>query len=142
MNVVQQSSKTINLFDRYRLILPPGLKHHQDGLPGKRVLFITDCDESFDISFEEDLECMDMIPDTGSDRSAVPHQCSKIGKYIHLKRNNGNRVVCAFFHMELADNKGRLLHLPGQMVVYVDYTWADGIEPVLMELLDGIEICE
>lgn len=41
-----------------------------------------DCDESFDISFEEDMECMDMIPDTGSDRSAVQHQCSKIGKYI------------------------------------------------------------
>ena len=86
MNVVRQDEKTINLFDRYRLILPPALKHHQDGLPGKRVLFITDCDESFDISFEEDMECMDMIPDTGSDRSAVQHQCSEA--LLGLKARN------------------------------------------------------
>ena len=136
------SGKTINLFDKCMLTIPQRLKYHQDGIPGQRVLFISDDQETFTISFEEDMEMMDMIPDTGSDRSAVQHQCSKIGKYIHLKRNNGNRVVCAFFHMELADNKGGLLHLPGQMVVYVDYTWADGIEPALMELLDGIEICE
>ena len=31
---------------------------------------------------------------------------------------------------------------PGQMVIYTDYTWSDGIEPVLMELLDGIAVCK
>ena len=31
---------------------------------------------------------------------------------------------------------------PGQMVIYTDYTWSDGIEPVLMELLSGIAVCK
>lgn len=136
------SRKTVNLFDKYRLTIPHRLKYHQDGIPGHRVLFISDEQETFTVSFEEEMEMMDMLPDTVSNCSTVQHQCSKNGKYIHLKRNNGNLVVFTFFHMELADNKGGILYLPGQMVVNVDYTCADGIEPILMELLDGIEICK
>ena len=85
---------------------------------------------------------MDMTPDTDKSVPTVSYQSCKDGKYIYYKRNNGQRVVCAFFHIEIEDKKGGLLYLPGQMVVFADYTWTDGIEPVLMELLEGIEICE
>lgn len=137
MKVEQEPNKTINLFDMYQLFFPPGLKYHQDGLPGHRVLFISDEKETFTISFEEDMEMMDLRSDTGGD-SPVRHQCCKDGKYLHLKRNSGGRVVCVFFHFELQANNGGILYLPGQMVVFSDYEWSDGVEPVLMELLEGI----
>ena len=31
--------------------------------------------------------------------------------------------------------------LPGQIVVEKGYMWSDGVEPVLMELLEGISVC-
>lgn len=61
-----QPPQSICLFDRFQLTIPPGLKCHQDGLPGKRVLFLFDSEESFNISFEEGMELMDglsLIPD-------------------------------------------------------------------------------
>lgn len=54
----------------------------------------------------------------------------------------GDRVTCAFFYMELEDSDGKLHYLPEQMVVNNGYPWADGIKPVLMQLLDGISLSE
>lgn len=140
MNVVQQSSKTINLFDRYRLILPPALKHHQDGLPGKRVLFITDCDESFDISFEEDMECRDLTAG-GLDRErTVCFEHRSGDQYIHQRRIDRRSTSFAFFHIELKDSKGKTVCLPGQMIADQNYMWSEDVEPILIKLLDGISI--
>lgn len=97
MNLVRQDEKTINLFDRYRLILPPALKHHQDGLPGKRVLFITDCEESFDISFEEDMECMDLTAG-GLDRErTVCFEHRSGDQYIHQRRIDRRSTNCSSY---------------------------------------------
>ena len=139
MTLVQRPHKEISLFDTYRLIVPPELNCHQDGLPGKRVLFLSDEEESFTIFFEEDMEMMDMRSDTTED-PPVRYECRKDGKYLHLKRNGGGKVICAFFHFELQADNGGLLSLPGQMVVFSDYRWSDGVEPVLIKLLEGISV--
>ena len=66
--MAQQEPMRISVFDRYSLIIPSALKHHMDGPPGKRVVFIMDAEEHVLISFEENMECMDL---TGSSRDSV-----------------------------------------------------------------------
>lgn len=134
-----QLRNTVSLFDKYSLVIPQGLKYHTDSSPGQRVLFITDKKESFTVSFEEDMKLMDMLPETGGEQT-VRYQCCQDGKYIHLRRRSEKPIPCAFFHIELEDSGGKAYSLPGQLVVCKDYTWSDGIEPVLMELLDGIRL--
>lgn len=135
-----QSKTTINIFDKYRLTMQPKLKCHQDGTPGKRVLFITDHIKSFIVYFEEGMEMYDMRKDTENSMPAVTFQCCKGSKYIHFKRNSGDRTSCGYFHIELEDDDGKVWNLPGQMTVPSGYKWADGIEPVLMEILEGLTI--
>jgi hypothetical protein len=141
MNMACVQSTAVNLFDEYCLLIPPKLKSYQDGPPGRRVMFITDQKKNFNISFEEGMKPMDTISE-GEGVSTVSYQCQQNGKYIHLQRRSENPIRYAFFHLELEDNNGTTHVLPGQMVIYTDYTWSDGIEPVLMELLDGIAVCK
>ena len=141
MNMTCVQSTAVNLFDEYCLLIPPKLKSRQDGPPGRRVMFITDQKENFNISFEEGMKLMDTISE-GEGVSTVSYQCRQNGKYIHLQRRSEKPIPCAFFHLELEDAEGTMHVLPGQMVIYTDYTWSDGIEPVLMELLDGIAVCK
>lgn len=44
--------------------------------------------------------------------------------------------------MELEDDDGKTLYLSGQIVVTEKYQWSDGVEPVLMKLLEGIAVCK
>jgi len=74
--------------------------------------------------------------------NAVSHQCCTDGKYIHQRRSNSATERCAFFHIELEDDDGKTLYLSGQIVVTEKYQWSDGVEPVLMKLLDGIAVCK
>ena len=139
MNMACMQSTAVNLFDQYRLLIPPKLKSHQDGPPGQRVLFITDKKESFTVSFEEGATPMDMLTEKESEQT-VRFQCCRDGKYIHLLRRSEKPIPCAFFHIELEDDDGKAYSLSGQMVVYNDCRWTDGVEPVLMELLAGISL--
>ena len=130
----------INLFDKYRMVVPEGLKWHCSDGPGPRVVFITNQAESLTVTFEEGMQMMDMLPR----ENAIPvinHQCFENGKYIHLRRNSPGSIDYAFFHMELEDANGAIWHLPGQIVVPPEHQWADGIEPVLMKLMEGISVC-
>lgn len=130
----------INIFDKYRMVVPEGLKWHSSDNPGPRSVFITDQAESFTITFEEGMQMMDMLPK----ENAVPvvnHQCFENGKYIHLRRGSTGSITCAFFHIELEDDDSVIWYLPGQIVVPPEYQWTDGIEPVLMMLLKGISVC-
>lgn len=131
---------TICVFDKYILTIPADFKWHQDGLPGKRALFVSDRKETVIVSFEEGGQLMDMVEYTNREIPTVSYQCCQDGKYIHQKRNSNGRISCAFFHMELEDGEGKLHHLPGQIVVSPDYQWTEGIEPVLMELLQSIHV--
>lgn len=138
--MVRQDERTVNLFDKYRILLPPGLKHHQDGLPTKRVLFITDCDESFVISFEEDMECMDLTAG-GLDREQTTCFEHRSGdQYIHQRRIYRRNTSFAFFHIELKDSRGDTVYQPGQMIANQNYLWSENVEPILIKLLDGISI--
>ena len=141
MNMACMQSTAVNLFDQYRLLIPPKLKSHQDGPPGQRVLFITDKKESFTVSFEEGATPMDMLPEKESEHT-VSYQCCKDGKYIHQKRNTAGNMAYSYFHIELEDEDGKQHCLAGQIVVDKGYQWTDGVEPILMELLEGIAVCK
>ena len=43
--------KEVNLLDRFSLVVSPKLKWHQDGIPGQRILFISDRKETITVSF-------------------------------------------------------------------------------------------
>ena len=146
MTMSLQQKSAVRMFGKYSLVIPPKLKFHQDGVPGKRVLFITDYDENFIVSFEEGMRLLDMVDDHPEEKPTISFQCCKDDKYIHQRRTDpryrqdlGN---WAFFHMELDDNDGSTLHVPGQMTAKAGYQWSDGIEPILMELLDGISVID
>ena len=137
-----KQKEVVKLFDRFSLVIPPKLKYHTDGLPGHRVLFITDAKETFNVSFEEGMQTQDSSTDSKENAKTVSYQCCKDGKYIHQWRSNSTAKRCAFFHMELEDNDGKTLYLAGQIVVTDKYQWSDGVEPVLMKLLEGIAVCK
>lgn len=137
--MAKKISQIISLFDRYCLCIPAGLTCHLDGQAGDRVAFITDPDETFTVSFEERMELMDMLPEREGGVS-VCYQCCKNGKFIHQRRRSDGKNVCIFFHIELKDSDGNTYSLPGQMVVHTDYTWANGVEPLLMELLESVSL--
>ena len=105
----------VSFFDKYSLVIPPKLIWHQDGIPGQRVLFISDKKETVVVSFEEGMKPVDMTPDTDKSVPTVSYQCCKDGKQ-HC--------------------------LAGQIVVDKGYQWTDGVEPILMELLEGIAVCK
>ena len=133
-----KKKQTVHLFDAFRLDIPLRLNYHANGLPGRRVVFISDPKETFTVSFEEGMKLMDMTDDPERDGITVSVQCRRDGKYLHLKRCDN--VPCAFFHIELEDPEGNVLYLPGQIVVSPGYKWSDGIEPVLLELLSSIQL--
>jgi len=132
------------LFDRFRLDIPPKLKYYEDGAPGKRVVFITDRSEKFIVTFEEGMRMMDMNPGSHDGKPAVSFQCFKFGKYIHQRRIDSTKSNeaggYAFFHIEVEDANGETLYLPGQMTAKPGYVWSDGVEPVLMQLMEGVTL--
>ena len=137
----QKNKKIVRLFDKFSLDISAKLRCDEDGIPGRRVLFIADQKDTFTISFEEGMQMWDMLDDTKENSQTVSHQCCMDGKYIHQRRKGGSSDRCAFFHIEVEDDDGKTLHIPGQMVVADDYKWSDGVEPVLMNLLEGITVC-
>ena len=131
----------ISIFDIYELVLPPGLIYHSDGHPGQRVCFLSDDKESFVISFEEGMEPIDLDrADILAELPIYSVQCYRGTKYIHLCRYSNSKGTVAFFHMELMDGDSRKLCLPGQMISGTDYRWSDGVEPILMDLMDRLTI--
>jgi hypothetical protein len=136
------TSKTeISLFNKYSLAISKKLKWHQSGLPGQYKLSITDAEETFIVSFVEGMKLMDMLPN-GDSVPAVSYQSFRDGKYIHQKRNTAGNTAFSYFHIELEDEDGKQHCLAGQIVVDKGYQWTDGVEPLLMELLEGIDVCK
>lgn len=137
-------NEAICLFDTYNLLIPPKLRCHADGAPGSRVLVITDREESFIVSFEEGMQMMDMVSNHIGDEMTVSYQCCKDGKYIHQRRvdqKSGESMGSyAFFHIELEDDDGKTMYIPGQMTAKSGYSWRDGVEPILMSLMEGITV--
>ena len=138
-----KQKEVVNLFDKFNLVVPPKLKWHQDGIPGQRILFISDRKETFSVSFEEGMQIRDMLPpDQQETKSSVSFQYCKDDKYIHLRRSGEKNDKVAFFHIELEDEDGSTLYLPGQMVVYCEHKWSDEVEPVLIDIMNGFSVCK
>ena len=141
--MILKQKEEVNLFDRFSLVVPPKLKWHQDGIPGQRILFISDRKETFSVSFEEGMQIRDMLPpDQQETKSSVSFQYCKDDKYIHLRRSGEKNDKFAFFHIELEDDDGSTLYLPGQMVVYCEHKWSDEVEPVLIDIMNGFSVCK
>ena len=131
----------ISIFDIYELVIPQGLIYHSDGHPGQRVIFLSDDKESFVISFEEGMEPIDLDrTDILAELPIYSVQCYRDGKHIHLCRYYNSKGTVAFFYIELTDGEGRKFCLPGQMISGFDYQWSDGVEPILLKLMDGLTI--
>ena len=131
------------LFERFKFMVLPHLNYSIDGLPGSRCLFITD-DESFIISFEENMGCMDLLEYGESSHLSIVSEFHYKKKYLHQLRTDttarkgfGN---FAFFHMELYDSNGNIHILPGQMTANSCYSWDKGVEPILKKLLTCIAV--
>ncbi len=127
-------------FDVLRFSLIPRLNYWMDGSPGHRTLFLTDEEEIITVSLEEGMRCLDLL-DTQREHCCEFRQGSR---YLHQARSEVSRSGtrnCMFFHMEIADSKGNIHCLPGQIIVSREYPWADGVEPILIEILNSITIC-
>ncbi len=141
--MILKQKEVVRLFDKFSLVVPPKLKWHQDGIPGQRILFISDRKETFSVSFEEGMQIRDMLPpDQQETKSSVSFQYCKDDKYIHLRRSGEKNDKVAFFHIELEDEDGSTLYLPGQMVVYCEHKWSDEVEPVLIDIMNGFSVCK
>ena len=141
--MILKQKEEVSLFDKFNLVVPPKLKWHQDGILGQRILFISDRKETFSVSFEEGMQIRDMLPpDQQEAKASVSFQYCKDDKYIHLRRSGEKNDKFAFFHIELEDEDGSTLYLPGQMVVFCDYKWSDEVEPVLIDIMNGFSVCK
>lgn len=137
-NVLPILKTTDWLFDTVAFRLVPRMNYWSDGERGQRVLFISDEKETFTITFEEGAEYPDCRQCTG-------YICAeqRIGN-VCLRQCRGEqadtlRNVC-YFHLEWIDQNGTSHIQPGQMVTDTDYSWADGVEPILLSFLTSLQI--
>ena len=132
-------------FDGFLFARDPSLFYFADGKPGMRCLFISDENTKCPISFEEGMGCKDeALPSESSILKFLPAEYRSGERYIHQIRSDpetrpgiGNY---AFFHMEIPDETGELHILSGQMNAPYGHEWSDGVEPILLELLEGISV--
>lgn len=91
------------LFERFKFMVLPHLNYSIDGLPGSRCLFITD-DESFIISFEENMGCMDLL---------------EYGESSHLS------IVSEFHYKKsICINSERILQQEKASVILLFFIWS------------------
>jgi len=132
-----QETRSIILFDKFKLSIPKSLTIHQDGDKGKRVLFITDSEENVIVSFDEDVQGCE---ENKGSRLNIKN-FSLNDKSICQFRVDNASDRCAFFLIKISDRSELPLCLIGQMVVKADYRWSgDDVEPVLKNLLDCVTV--
>ena len=128
-------SAPLQPFDVLRFSIMPRLNYWMDGSPGKRTLFIADDEETVVISFEEGMHCLDLTNRGAGHSVEYRHGL----RYLHQTRAMNARD-CIFFHMEIADQAGVIHYLPGQMLIRAGQPWEQGVEPILIEVLNSIMI--
>lgn len=131
-------------FNGFCFPMLPGVRYFMDGSPGNgRTLFIEDEAETFEISFEIGMQCLDLLTVCFDNREKQNAEYSKDGKYLHQckvqskLREDGDIV---YFHFEIPDRNGEKRNCPGQMFTSTSYKNKDGAEPVLTKILDSIFI--
>jgi len=120
----------------------PRLTYWMDGKPGKRTLFLADDEENIVISFEEGARCLDL---SGTEEHRC-FECRQGLRYLHQAKaavpQRAGARRCSFFHMEITDRRGVTHSLPGQMIVRADYPQTDGVDPILIDILNSIVIAD
>lgn len=122
----------------------PGIRYFMDGRPGNgRTLFIEDDNETFEISFEIGMQCLDLLKVCFENQETKTSEYEKDGKYLHQcktksKLDENEEII--YFHFEIPDSKGEKRNCPGQMFTSGKYKSTDEPEPVLIEILNSIFI--
>ena len=137
---MMKKQKEVSIFDTFRLILPPKLRCHADGVRGHRVLFLTDAKETFTVSFEERMQLQEYPADREGDGTALTCQWEEDGKSLCQRRSGSLAQRCAFFRIGVKDDDDTTLYLYGQMVVFSKYQWSEGVEPVLLDVVRGLSL--
>jgi len=122
------------LFECIPMVPLPRLQYWTDGDVGHRVLFIADEGETFVVTFEEGMKCMDQRRAPG----CIDAEHHSKNLYLHQCRGTQDNVC--FFRLEWTDSGGAVHIQPGQMVTDSGYIWADGIEPVLLSIMTSLQM--
>lgn len=137
-------SDDLCVFNGFQFPLLQDVTYFSDGLPGCKVMFLTGRDEIFTISFEEDMECMDLK--LSDEKRYTSNHCEyqQNNKYLHqlkLVSNEDNKMHnFVYFRMEVTDEDGTVYTCPGQMFMGPAFKQSSGVEPILLELIDGLSI--
>jgi len=126
--------KTNWIFDFIPMLPLSGLQYWADGDVGHRVLFITDVRETYTVTFEEGMACMDQ----GSAPGCIHAEHRSKSIYLHQCRGDHDNVC--FFRLEWTDNSGMAHIQPGQMVTGMDFLWSNGVEPVLLSIVNVLQL--
>lgn len=138
-----ESSQNVWLcFQGFRMPFLPQYHYWLDGRPGSRCLFISNVEQTFVMSFEEGMRCIDLVEGHGDEKDFLQFETRRGEVYLHERRtkakSNGSNY--SFFHFEISDAEGRVRYLPGQINVRPEYYWSNGPDPVLLDLLEGIAL--
>lgn len=131
-------------FNGFCFPMLPGVRYFMDGRPGNgRTLFIEDEAETFEISFEVGMQCLDLLTSCFDNSEHIDTEYSKEGKYLHqckTKSKLDENEAIIYFHFEIPDSKGEKHTCPGQMFTSVNYKSTQEPEPVLVEILNSVFI--
>lgn len=131
------------IFNGFQFPLLPCMSYSVSGKPGSKTLFITDAKENVILSFEEGMKCLD-IDFQSKDRTPIEAEYRAGNKYLHQRKllSVDERKLKDWigFRMEITDDNGAVHTCPGQMSISPMCSQADGVEPILIELLYGIAV--
>ncbi len=127
------------VFNGFQFPLLPRMCYAVDGNPGQKVLFICDEDENIIISFEQDMKCLDVFH-YSENRTPIYSEYQMDNKYLHQCRLRSADKDWIGFRMEITDDDGTVHICPGQMSVSSAYRQKDGVEPILIQLLNGFSV--
>ena len=133
------------MFNGFIFPLLPRLYYRADGRAGERILMINDEEETFLISFEQGIECLDLPRTSSAERPKIYSEYREDDRYLHqckvLAKEGTDHRDIVYFHMELTDAVGAVHTCPGQMFQERKYRKEEGVEPILLRLLHKMETC-
>lgn len=148
LNIDQASSvcgqyEELCIFNGFSFPLLPGMGYFMDGPPGKRVLFIADECEDILITFEQGMKHLD-ISFQREARTPIYSEYRMDNKYLHQRKplSTDEKVLKDWigFRMEITEDDGTVHTCPGQLSLSSKYRQMDGVEPILIKLLNGFAV--
>jgi len=140
------------LFNGFYIPFLPKLNYFKDGEGISTVLFIVEPEEQFVISMEEGMKCIDLTVQNRGRQRYIHAEHEQENKYLHQCRMDSRKTIrkkqrddfcrMAFFHIRVQDQDGNTRLCPGQISVAPGYEWNDGVEPVLLALMEGITVAD